>query len=262
MKQIITLCTFYVSCPPPSVVPALVVCASTHDICASGFDFVPGIIVPYYTRASVMVRSNAITMRPTITTFHPFLRIACAWPRAGVGFCGGWDRLTCCRCQLIFEGVDLSRRMRFSFCDYCVGEGGVVGNGVTHVVGKDPLCSYIVCCGRSYVVEVPLDCIHHLMVRFGSGIGRCLPESHFLLCHCRASKRLAFYYPDGVSALIGGVGLPVYGLPILPHTLIRAALIPFLRLVRILVGAKHCKIYNCDEGFVGDGEVHSFGAGL
>ena len=33
-------------------------------------------------------------------------------------------------------------------------------------------------------------------------------------------------------------------------------------LVRILVGAEHRTIRNFDEGFVGDGEFHLFGAGL
>ena len=69
----ITLFIFYVSCPPLSVFPALVVCASTHFICSGGFEYFLGIIVPSATRADVVVKSNAIAMRPEIPTLHPFL---------------------------------------------------------------------------------------------------------------------------------------------------------------------------------------------
>ena len=62
--------------------------------------------------------------------------------------------------------------------------------------------------------------------------------------------------------LIGGVGLPVYGIPIFPHTLVRTAPILRLHLVRIPVGAEHCAIRDCGEGFVGDGYVRLFGVDL
>ena len=99
----------------------------------------PEILVLAAARAAVVVRSNATAMRPTIPTFHPFFRTACDWPRDGVFFCGDWDRLTCLRHQLIFEGVDFiaENAVFFLHRGYCVGEGGVVGNDVDHVVGEE-----------------------------------------------------------------------------------------------------------------------------
>ena len=44
--------------------------------------------------------------------------------------------------------------------------------------------------------------------------------------------------------------------------LVRAAFIPRLCLVRILIDAKHSAIRDCSEGFVGDGEVRLFGVDL
>ena len=54
------------------------------------------IIVLDATHAAVVVRSDAIVIRPTIPIFQPL---------AGIGFGGGWDLLTWCHRQLIFEAV-------------------------------------------------------------------------------------------------------------------------------------------------------------
>ena len=54
----------------------------------------------------------------------------------------------------------------------------------------------------------------------------------------------------------------IYGLPIFSCTLSGTVLILQLSLVHILVGAEHCEINDCDEGFFGYREVRSFGSGL
>ena len=134
----ITLFTFYVSFPPQSVVPYLILCASDQYICAGGFVFVPGILAPDVARAAFMVRADSIDTSPTIPNIYPFLGIACAWPWSGVGFGGGRGYLTCCYSQIILKGDDFIAEHAILFLHRCysVGEGGLVGNNITHVVGK------------------------------------------------------------------------------------------------------------------------------
>ena len=118
--QIITICTIYVSCTPPSSVPTLVVCAPPRDICSGGFILSLGILAPSVARADVVVRDESIAMQPTIPSLHPFFGIAFAWLRAGVGFGDGGGRLTCFRGQLILEGVDFIavHAIYFLYCSY------------------------------------------------------------------------------------------------------------------------------------------------
>ena len=80
---------------------------SIFDICAGDFDFVLGTLVRAASSSAVMVSSDALSHSPNNTHLSPIFSIACAWPRAGVGFGGGWDRLTCCRRQIISKGVVL-----------------------------------------------------------------------------------------------------------------------------------------------------------
>ena len=91
--------------------------------------------------------------------FTHFFRIACAFPRAGVGFFGGWGLLTCLCGQLIYEGVDFiaEHEIFLLYCVHCVGEGGVVGDNVSHIVGKEQIGGSIVRCGSGNVSRYPLN---------------------------------------------------------------------------------------------------------
>ena len=147
-----------------------------------------GILSPASAHTAVMVRDDSIAMHPIIPTLHHFFWVACAWPQAGVGFCGGRDRLTCYRGQLILKGVGFIAEHEILFLHSCysVSEGGVIGNDVPHVVGEEQIGDTIISSSCGNVIYVPFNRIHHLMVRFG--IGCRLPETHFPFCHYQASK--------------------------------------------------------------------------
>ena len=79
------------------------------------------ILVPAVARPAVVVRSDSIAMRQTIPSIHPFLGISCACPQFGVVFGGGGRHLTCCRSQLILEGVDFIVEHAIFFLLCCYG---------------------------------------------------------------------------------------------------------------------------------------------